>query len=531
MCLANFRAPEVRAAVGVAAVVVAVRLWMTRSLTYCGTPDACYYLGMAQNLGGHRGFHARFLFDLQQAHLTLPNTGIEYWRPGISLLLAALRPLGGTTLHGSIAITAIMAVVFAAAAWHIAYRTYGDRRFALAAFTLCLIGPTCWVGSISPDSSLYYGAAVAWFLALFTVRRQGLLQDLSALGCVGAAYLIRNDAALLLLPMLAVLWERSRRTAPTESAAKGTSRAYGLAMVLAFLVMLAPMHLLYRAVLGTAFPSGTAQTLFMNDLSEFEWYRKHVTLHTLLAPGLKHLMLFRMTTLATVLYRTAALTIGYASLVFLPGLFSAAGAPDGSSRRDTVQRLPELTGATVFFAAAILVYALILPAVGGFAALRTAAALMPFVAVLVVAAVQRVARTPRIAMLLTSTVILVNFVSGIMDDRRDAVTMNGTGAADRAGAAQLKAMGADPRTAIILTRDPVQFSVTTGFATVALPSNGLDAITEAAHDFRATHVMLNTEDLPATLPDLASHLHPLSSADLPAQAILVLALPAQTGEN
>ena len=526
--MADLRARELRAAVGLTAVVVALRLWMTRSLTYCGTPDACYYLGLAQNLAGGHGFQARFLFDFQQAHPTLPNTGIEYWRPGISLLLAALRPFGGATLHGSIAITTLMGVVFAAAAWHIAVCRSGNRRLALAAYALCLLGPACWVGSVSPDSGLYYGAAVAWFLALFTVRRQGLLQDLVALGCAGLAYGIRNDAALLLLPLLAVLWGRFRRSAGTGATA-GSSLPYAFAMLFAFVLALFPMHLLYRAVLGTAFPSGTAQTLFMNDLGEFEWYGKPVTLHTLLAPGLRHLLLFRAATLVTVLYRTAALTIGFASLVFLPGLFVKADGASGSPLEgDREHGLPELTGPAVFFAATLLVYSFILPAVGGFAALRTTAALMPFVATLVIIAIYRVARTPRIAAALTVAVLLLYAVGGVMDDRRDVATMKGSGTADRAAGAQLKDMGADPRTAVVMTGDPVQFSVTTGYSTVALPSNGLDAIVEAAHSFRATHVILNVEAPPAPLPELHSRLHPLRSAELLTQGTLILALPANS---
>ena len=533
--LADFRAPELRIAGAIATIVVAVRLGMTRSLDYCGTPDACYYLGMAQNLAAGRGFHAHFLYDFQQTHPTLPNTGIEYWRPGISLLLAASRAFGGATLHGSIAITTLAGVLFAAAAWHIAMQSYGDRRLALEAFLLCLVGPACWVGSISPDSTLYYGAAVAWFLALFTVKRQGLWQDLLAVGCVGAAYLIRNDAALLLLPLLAVLHQRYRRARRTGRSARGASLPYAAAMLAAFLLALAPMHLLYRAVLGAAFPSETAQTLFLNDLGDFEWYRKPVSLRTLLAPGIKHLLIFRITTLVTVLYRTAALTIGYAALVLLPGLFgrTAPGTTVEGASDDVAaqQHLPELVGASVFFVAPLLIYSFVLPAVGGFAALRTTAALMPFVAVLVVVAIRRMARSPPLAAMLTGAVIAVNALSGVMEVRRDTAMMNTVGSADRAESAQLQAMGADRRTAVVLTGDPVQFSVTTGYATVALPSNGLDAIAEAAKDFRATHVMLNTEDLPATLPDLNLHLRPVNSAELPGQHTLVLALPANSGEN
>ncbi len=555
MRVGSWRAPEVQAAGLLAVLVVGVRLAMTRALLFCGTPDACYYLGMAQNLGSGRGFHARFLYDFQLPHPTLPNTGIEYWRPGISLLLALLKPLGGTTLHGSILITTLVGVLFAAAAWHIAMQAYGDRRLALGSFALCLLSPSGWIGSMSPDSGLYYGAAVAWFLALFTVRRQGLWQDIVALGCVGMAYGMRNDAALLLLPLLVVLWQRHRlatATASTYAAASthatqpihatqstqqrgSVSLPYAAVMVVGFGVALLPMHLLYRSVLGTAFPSGTAQTLWMNDLGDFVRYGEPVSRYTLLAHGLKHLLLFRIETLVTVLYRTAALTVGYAALVFLPGLFlkdrGATPAQGDPLTPALWHRLPELTGAAVFFVAALLAYTLALPAVGGFAALRTAAALMPWIAVLVIVAIMRVARTPRVAWTLTAAVLAANLLGGVMDDRRNVTTMNETGATDRALARQLAALGADPRSARVLTNDPVQFSVTTGYATAALPINGLDAIVGAAHDLRATHVMLNTEDLPATFDELNRHLHPVRSAVLPAEHTVILALPPQSYDD
>ena len=528
------RAPEVRIAGALALLVAAVRYWAARPLTFCGTPDACYYLGLAENLAAGQGFRARFLFDLQQAHITLPNTGIEYWRPGISLVLLLAKPFGGVNLHSSIAISILAGIVFAAAAWHVAMQAYEDRRIALGSFGFCLVSSVGWNGSFSPDSGLYYGAAVAWFLALFTVRRQGLLQDVLALGCIGLAYLVRNDAALLLLPLLAVLWQRNRLASrdPAHAAPRaGSSLLYAALTLAGFLVVLLPMHLLYRAVLGTAFPSGTAQVLFLNDLSDFSRYHSPVNLHTLLAYGSKRLIFFRIATFATVIYRIAVLMIGYTALVFLPGLWAArrnnrtapSPSPDGSGAPD---RLPEMTGPGVFFIAALLIYTLVLPAVGGFSVLRTAVGVMPLLSVLVIVAIARVARTPRLAAWLATAVIAANALSGFMGDRRDLVTMNESGAIDRAEARALAAMGADPGRAVVLTPNPIQFAVTTGYSSVVLPVNGLDAIKEAAHDMGATHVILDTEDLPGTPDQLDRQLHPVRSETLPAEHTLILALPS-----
>ncbi len=556
---AGWRTWEGRAAVALALAVAAVRYQLARPLTFCGTPDACYYLGMAQTLADGGGFHARFLYDFQQAHLTLPNTGIEYWRPGVSLLLLLVKPFGGVTLGSSIVFTILVGTMYAAAAWHIAMRAYADRQIAFGSFALCLLSSPAWVGSLSPDSGLYYGAAVGWFLALFTVRRQGLRADLIALGCVSLAYLIRNDAALLLVPLTVVLWQRHRQasvmagepgSAPLFA---GSSPAYGLAMLVGLTVALLPMHLLYRRVLGTALPSGTAKAFFLNDLSDFGRYGEPVSLHTLLAHGWKHSLLFRIATLATLVYRIAVLMIGYPALVFLPGLFRQTprrvenhtpytpdriAAPEHRLPEQRLpeqpfpeQRLPELTGNIAFLVTILFVYSLILPAIGGFSALRSVTAVLPLVAVLTMVAIRRAARTPRTAAALATAVVTANAVSGCMDDGRAVAAANRIGEADRAEARQMLAAGAHPQSAVVLTSDPVQFSVTTGFATIALPSNGLHAIAQAAHEFQATHVMLDTEDLPASPETLARQLGAIHSFALPAEHALILVLPVEGRES
>ena len=173
---------------------------------FCGTPDSCYALGLAQNLAKYHAFRVPFLFDLQLKHLQVPNTGLEYWRPGVSLVLLLLKPFGGVTLHGALVVTMLAGIVWALAAWFVAMRATGSRKIALASYTLCLLLSAGWGGSLTPDPTLFYAAAIAWFLALFTVERQGIVQDVIALVCVGAAYMIRNDAGLLLLVPLVAFW-------------------------------------------------------------------------------------------------------------------------------------------------------------------------------------------------------------------------------------------------------------------------------------------------------------------------------------
>jgi hypothetical protein len=514
---------ETRAAAVFTVVVVALRVWIARQVSFCGTPDSCYALGLAQTLARRHAFHVPFLFDLQLHTLRVPNTGLEYWRPGVSLILVLFHAV---TLHESLVVATLAGVVWALAAWHIALRATGRRSVALASYALCLLLPPGWESSLTPDPTLFYAAAIAWFLALFTVKRQGLWQDVGALACVGAAYLIRNDAGLLLAPLGVVLLLRWRRAAEAqrrgEAAAAGTSARYAAAMLGGFVLALAPMHLLYRHVLGTAFPQGASQALFLNDLSDFSSYGAPVSLHSLLALGVKHLVRMRVSATAMIVYRVLALVLGYAALVFLPALLARR---DAAREARDAETLPELAGAVAFGVVVLAVYGLVLPVVGVFSALRSSTGLLPVTAVVVVVVMARAARTRQVAIALAGAVIAVYAVSGVMDDRREIAPMNALGAADRAEAQTLAGMGAGPDGgAVVMTPDPVQFSVTTGYTAIPMPSNGLDAITKEALDLQATHAILDGEHLPGTPGAVAEQLHPTRTEAVPGQTMLVLEL-------
>jgi len=443
-----------------------------------------------------------------------------------------VKPLGGVTLHGALMMTMLAGVVWALAAWFVAMRTTGSRRIALASYTLCLLLPEGWAGSLTPDPTLFYAAAIAWFLALFTVKRQGTVQDVIALVCVGAAYMIRNDAGLLLLaPLVLVLALRLRvATAAQRCGAlppAGSSPAYAVAILVGFGIALAPMHLLYKHVLGTVFPSGAGNALYLNDLSDFTNYGVPVSLQTMLSHGASHLVAMRVSATVIIVYRVLALVLGYPALVFLPAL-----AMRREGRTGAEARLPELAGPLAFGAVVLVVYCLVLPVVGVFSALRSSAALLPFASVVVVMAILQVAKTRKLAVALTGTVIAIYLVSGVTDDRRSIDPMNLIGDADRAQARALASMGANPdESTPVMTPDPVQFSVTTGYPAIPMPGNGLDAITNEALDLHASYAILDGEHLPGSLTEVTARLHPVQIKTVPGQTVLLFELPRESKQR
>ncbi len=198
-----------------------VRLWFGLHLHFCGTPDSCSYLALAESLDQHRGFFERFIFDYQLDRIALPTHAIEYWRPGTSFFLLLAKPFGGVTLRSSIVISMMAGVALSTAAWKLGMDYSGSRRIACASYLLTLVMPPMWFGSLTPDSVLFYGAAVAWFLLLFRVRGRSYKDDALAFVCLAVANLIRNDVALLFLPVVVVLYLRSG-----DGEARGASPVY-----------------------------------------------------------------------------------------------------------------------------------------------------------------------------------------------------------------------------------------------------------------------------------------------------------------
>jgi hypothetical protein len=522
--------------------VIGVRLNFIRQTNFCGVPDSCSYLSLAQTLSTRHIFQANYADNLQLEHVALPATGIEYWRPGTSFFLLLARPLGQITLHSSLVVTLLAGLLMALAAWRIVMQFNQDRSLAAHSVLLAFILPAVWDSSLIADSGLFYAAAVAWFLALFTVRSQGYLADILALVCVAIAYMVRNDAAILIVPLLVVLLLRYRARQPkppqsgrdpdfrpsesihlesrrTESSpVRGSSAAYCALILLGFFLAFVPMHLIDLLVLGKAFPGSTSRVLYFNDLSDLSRYGSLVNLHSWLSVGMGRLVKLRIATLPLILYRIFFIVIGV-GLIFVPLLFLRR-RDDGSRTK-----MPEIAGGLTFFATLLAVYGILLPAIGVFSALRTSFGLLPLVAVLILVAIRNFL-PPQAARVLSAAVIVYYLVFGIMYARRTLTDQTKDGDQMRLHGAFLHAQGVGTSTARLITDDPDQMYVTNGYPAIQLPVNGAPAIAQLASDLHATHVLLDTSAHDLSVDELRNSLHPIAISAMPNSTLILLTLPA-----
>lgn len=495
--------------------VLLLRLWMGRQVTFCGVPDSCAYLALGESLSRHHGFAINFLYQYQFVGHHLPAHGIEYWRPGVSFLLLLAQPFGGVTLFSSMVIATLAGIALALAAWKIAMDYSGDRSLACGSYLVCLVLPQLWNGSLTADSTLFYGAFAAWFLALFTVRFQGYVTDALALFCVAAVDLIRNDSILLLIPLLVVLWMRWR-----SGQKKGNSVPYAVAIIVGYFTARVPMDVVNYDVLGNMFQGQSLHVLYLTDLSDLGRYNQPSTLHTMLAEGIAKLVRLRIATVPFIVYRMVFLEIGFA-IIFLFGLTL--------QRRDNEPAaLPELAGGLSFALTVLCIYGLVIPAVGIFSSLRSFAGILPLICVLIVLSMYRASPTGIVRRLIVA-VLLFYSIEGIMADRRAVTTGNHIGDRDRLVAAYLAEHGAIAgHSSLVMTGDSAQFSETTGYPAIPLPSNGLLATQQAVHDFAPAYVLLNEEDGPnATQTQMLATLKPVNVAIVPETRMMVLTMAPQ----
>lgn len=514
---ADARSASIGAALLATFVVLAVRLVLASRVEMCGGADACFYYALARELASRHDFLVDFVWNYQVDHVGLPSPAMEYWRPGTSLLLDLAVPFGGVTLRSSAVIASLATVVAALAAADLAWRMTRDRAVTLLGYLIALVLPAFWTLALSADSAPFYGAAVAWFLALFAGRANSRRRDLLALLCVGAAYLIRNDAIILAVPFAAVLALRMG-----EQAARGSWRRelpYTLALAAGFVLALLPTHLLTYLTIGRFSNTSIMQVLFFTDVANFWSYGSRADAASWLANGIRPLIALRLHVLAEIVHH---LLVRFGEPVTLMALIAAAF---GATRRGRAAWAGSLLGPLAFLVAIVAFYAFAMPTIGDHAAARSYTGFLPVLAALAAVGIARVAAARSAFVALAVAVVAFSALDGVngartlLNDHRQRL------AEYRAEAGIIAAAGGSPATAVAMVDNPAPFTTTTGIRSIPLPTNGLDATRRAVKDFGVTAIIVDKWAEPV---DLARGLDAIASHDVPDTRKTVIILPRPT---
>jgi hypothetical protein len=466
-------------AVVATAVVIGIRLAFAGQVRFCGGADACFYFALAREIASRHDFLLNFVWNYQVDQVVLPSLAADYWRPGTSLLLLLAVPFGEITLRSdailATAATLLMALAAADFAWSLTRRP----RTTLLAYVIGLCLPTLWVIALQADSNVFYGAAISWFLALFLPTRRSVARDALAIVCLAAAYMIRNDAILLVVPFAAVLAQRviDRRRAGVAG------RGYTLALVVAFVLALVPTHLLIRYMTGHFSSGSIFSVLFIRDLTDFSRYGDRLDFATWWAAGPATLVKERASVLVQMLHHLL-MRFGEAAT-----MLAFVGAAVGAIVRPRADFVRTVIGPAAFLLSLVLVYGLVLPGIGDHSAQRSYTALLPIVAALAASGIEEIAPSRAAWLALAIAAIGFSAVDGVnrarvaLDDGRKEQAQYDAEAHFIRGATP------DPAAALAMVANPAVFTTATGIPSVSLPTNGPAAVRQAARDFKATAIV------------------------------------------
>ncbi|MDE2227872.1 MAG: hypothetical protein KGL11_02375 [Alphaproteobacteria bacterium] len=461
-------------------IVFGMRLALASRVEFCGWRDACFYDTLARQLADHRGFVVPFVWNYQVGDINLPNPALEYWRPGMSLILALPAVFDrSVTLFSGAVLDALATVMLSLSAAWLAWRTTADRMATLLAYLLCLSLAPLWTMPLTPDSALFYAVAVAWFLALVAVERRSLGVELFGVALIGVAYFIRNDAIVLGAALAGIV---VLRLVAARGADFGDEARRAVVLGIAFVAALLPTHLLLYAVNGHFLNSAIDRVIFLDSLDDFRRYGGAVDFATWSDAGVAALVKVRLVALFTTL-RALFLMCGQ-----FPTLLALLGAAIVAMRRRS-RYGGWFIGPALFFVALLASYIMVLPVIADHAVPRSAAALLPACAVLAVIAVRETVASARTGALMVGAAMILGAIHGLSMAHGLLDHFHQLHTQYLAEAQLIEDNVGKGRRIIAMVENPAPFTATTGIPSVPLPNNGVAAAKQAIAHYDVTAVV------------------------------------------
>jgi len=504
--------------VGAALVGLAVlaRAVAVGQVTVAPTVDSAYYVGVAGRLASGQGLTADVLWTYASPPLTLPQPAFSLWMPLASLLAAIPMVVSGTTsLFAAQLAMIVVGAALAPLTWYVADQAAaangltGRRRATVglgSGIVAALFGPFL-VAVTGPDSAVPFAIlAVAACCAMpraldgASGRRWGV--TLGAL--LGLAYLARQEAVWLGLTYLLLLLPELRRRAAGERTA-WLARTLVPVVVTGALVV-APWLVRQALVFGSPFPGQAIENLWFTRSQDVFAFAQPPTMAAFLAQG----------PLVIAEHIAAGLWHQLVDVLLLPtlpvGLFGLLGLAwawrTPALRTSTALRAITLAAALTFLATGLLFPVATL---SGTFLHASGPALVALVVVAALATDRAVAAVGTwrgwdkqnawlaplvtLALALPLTGLEIGLTGSIATSQaaREA-------AAATALAGQVSAQ-ADGTPAVIITDEPIGFSLATGRPTLILPDEPPADVLQLARLYGAQAVLVFGE-IARQAPDL-----------------------------
>lgn len=495
-----------RAYIVLAVIVLVLRLVTALPLERAGYMDASYTQHVGGNLARGRGFVQEIVWNYLDGQKTIPQASNLYWLPLPSMLAGISMAVFGISYRAAQIPFIFLSLVPPLFAFYLARRLYAREDYAWMAGLLTAFSGFYTIYWNSPDNFTPFAVTTDFallFLALGTAENSKV-KFLAAGICVGLSQLSRADALVVPVAAPVLLW-LNRRAFSVRDAAVNLG-----ALLAGFLVVLMPWMARNYFVVGSPLAPGALRTLFLLNYDEFFSFDvARLTWTRYLDWGMLNILGSKFDAL------------WFVFLVLVFGVWQVFLAPFAAIGFWQLRARVEMQAALIYLGLLVLVMAFVFtfPATHG-SMLHSAAALVAFGAVAVppgldavvarfgkrrrtwnVAQAQTFFRVGAVALALGFS--LYSYAQGVWIPPGQGATAplwNGRDVEYAAVDRELDARGV-PNDVPVITIDPPSFINETERRSIYLPTESVDAIFDAAHQFGARYLVLQY-DKPVTMRPL-----------------------------
>ncbi len=495
-------------------------------LEQAGYMDASYTIHVAENLARGRGFVEDVLWNYLDNPAGLPHPSNLYWMPLPSLLVAPLFALFGVSYRVAQIPFILLSSLLPLFTFYVSRRILRRDDYAWAAALFTAFSGFYTIYWVSPDNFTPFAltASACLFAIARGVETKSARWFLAAGILAALSHLSRADGLLLLAvaPLALLTPHVSRTTHPSTPlrSAQDASRIthhvlrFTFYFSLGYLLLMAPWFLRNYLAIGAPYPSAGTKTLWLTGYDELFRYADDLTPQRYLAWGIGNIIESKAVAAARNLF-----IVTFADLQIFLAPFALIGL---WQLRRRIEMLP-------FFVYAFLLY-LVMTFVFTFPSWRgsmfhSAAALLPFLALAVppgldaaihwiarrrktwdAAQATRVFRSGFVALAIFLAIFLyAQGVFPIGGGSSDIPLWNLRDAEYPAVAQWLdqnaRAPFDDAQGDIVMTVDPPSFYNVSHRRAIVIPTDGVEAIFQAARRYGARYLVLQF-DHPAPLDDL-----------------------------
>ena len=473
-------------------------------LEQAGYMDASYTIHVAENLARGRGLVEDVLWNYLDNPAGLPHPSNLYWMPLPSLLIVPCFAIFGVSYHAAQIPNIILSSLLPLFAFYLARRIFRRDDYAWAAGLFTTFSGFYTIYWVSPDNFAPFAlmASVCLYLIVRGTETISARYFFFAGILIAFAHLSRADGLFLLVVVPLALFIHQ----PTHSL-KHCS-LFTVYCLLGYLLFMSPWFLRNYIAVGTPYPSAGTKTLWLTNYDELFRYADDLTWQRYLAWGINKIIGSKFAALGQNL-----LVVAFGALQVFLAPFAIIGV---WQLRRRIEMLPFLIYSAILFLAMSFVFTF--PSTRG-SMLHSSSALLPFLAVAVPlgldSSIQWIARRrrtwrPAQASLVfrSGFIVLAIFLSlflyaqGVFPINNNSGDIPLWNRRDLEYASIAKWLDQNARTEDkVMTVDPPSFYNVSHRQAIAIPTDSVAAIFQAAQRYDATYLILQL-DHPAPLNNL-----------------------------